>query len=150
MSFAFQGFGLGEFFKAQQRLTDILDAYFWGAFDVPSTFLSLGLTLENFSEEIDRLFDENSNPNSAILRSDNKLNVQQMLRVASHGALDAVNELENLLMVTELGCGERETWCRDFFIALQLSELEHMIVVLRDRFAFHAWKLRFIFKVLRK
>lgn len=149
MSFAFQGFGLGEYFKAQQKLTDILGVYFWGVFDAPSVFLSLGRTLEDLSEEIEHLFDENSNPNSATLRSDNRLNVQQMLRVASHGLLDAVRALETLLQLTEIG-RDKEGWCYTFFAALRLSGLEQNVVLLDEKFAFQAWKLKHFFKSLRK
>lgn len=71
-------FGFGEFFKAQQKLQDILEACFLGVFDAPSSFLSLARTLEYLADGIEHLFDENSNPNSAILRSDNKQNAQQV------------------------------------------------------------------------
>lgn len=147
MSFGFQGFGLGEFFKAQQKLTDILDAYFWGIFDAPSAFLSLGQTLSEFSEEIDHLFDENSNPNSAILRSDNRLNIQQILRIASHGVLYVVGELENLLQVTS---DNKQDSSRDLFIALGASGLWPKIVDLNDKLAFQTWKLKLFFRVSRK
>lgn len=147
MSFAFQGFGLGEFFKAQQKLTDILDVYFWGIFDAPSAFLSLGHILGDFSEEIDRLFDENSNPNSAILRSDNRPNIQQILRITSHGVLDIVNELENVLQVT--GDNKQDS-LQDLFAALEVSELQSTIVDLNNKFAFQTWKLKLFFRISHK
>lgn len=146
MSFAFQGFGLGEFFKAQQKLTDILDVYFCGIFDAPSAFLSLGHVLGDFSEEIDHLFDENSNPNSAILRSDNRPNIQQILRIASHGVLDIVNELESALRVT----GDKQDSLQDLFAALEVSGLQPAIVDLNNKFAFQTWKLRLFFRISRK
>lgn len=147
MSFAFQGFGLGEYFKAQQKLTDIVDAYFWGIFDAPSAFLSLGQTLDEFSEEIDHLFDENSNPNSAILRSDNRSNIQQILRIASHGVLDVVGKLENLLQVTN---NNRQDSSRDLFIILETSGLRPTIVDFNDKLAFQTWKLKLFFRICRK
>lgn len=147
MSFAFQGFGLGEYFKAQQKLTDILDTYFWGISDAPFAFLSLGQTLDEFSEEIDHLFDENSNPNSAILRSDNRPNIQQILRIASHGVLDVVGKLENLLQVTG---DNRQDSSRDLFITLEVSGLRPTIVDLNDKLAFQTWKLKLFFRTSRK
>lgn len=147
MSFAFQGFGLGEFFKAQQKLTDILDIYFYGIFDAPSAFLSLGHVLGDFSEEIDHLFDENSNPNSAILRSDNRPNIQQILRIASHGVLDIVNELESVLRAT--GDNKQDS-LQDLFAALEVSGLQPTIVDLNNKFAFQTWKLRLFFRISRK
>lgn len=148
MSFAFQGFGLGEFFKAQQKLTDILDLYFWGIFDAPSAFLLLGHTLGDLSEEIDHLFDENSNPNSAILRSDNRPNIQQILRVASHGVLDVVNELENVLRIP--GDNNKQDSSPDLFLALEASGLRPTIIDLNSKFAFQTWKLKLFFRISRK
>lgn len=153
MSFAFQGFGLGEFFKAQQKLTDILDVYFWGIFDAPSAFLSLGRTLGDLSEEIDRLFDENSNPNSAILRSDNRPNIQQILRVTSHGVLDTVDELENLLRIAS--GDKKQDWSspssrEDLFVALESSGLRPKVAGLNNKFAFQTWKLKLFFRISRK
>lgn len=141
---------MGEFFKAQQRLTNILAVYFLGVFDAPSAFLSLGHSLENLLEEIDRLFDENSNPNSSILRPDNRLNVQQMLRVTSHGVLDAVEELENLLNSLDASQARQGGSTAGFLTALQPFGIEQMAVSLRTKFDFLAWKLKLFFRALRK
>lgn len=153
MSFAFQGFGLGEFFKAQQKLTDILDLYFCGVFDASSAFLALGHTLGDLSEEIDHLFDENSNPNSSILRSDNRPNIQQILRVASHGVLDVVNELEGVLRIPGGGGGGgggKQASPPDLFRVLEASGLRPTIFDLNQKFAFQTWKLRLFFRISRK
>jgi hypothetical protein len=149
MSFAFQSFGLGEFFKAQQRLSDALVHFFLGLVDAPSCFITLGRQLEVLNDAIDRLLDENSNRNSAILRMDNKLEAQQMLRVASHGLLDALTDLEKILESVKDDVEELR-WGTNPVADLRIASLEKHWNVFMEKFSFQTWKLDLLYKSLRR
>ncbi|RPA79320.1 hypothetical protein BJ508DRAFT_308424 [Ascobolus immersus RN42] len=149
MSFAFQSFGLGEFFKAQQRLSDALVHFFLGLVAAPSCFITLGRQLEILNDGIDRLLDENSNRNSAILRMDNKLEAQQMLRVASHGLLDALTDLEKVLELIRDDVDELR-WGTNMVADLRIASLEKHWKAFTEKFSFQSWKLDLLYKSLRR
>lgn len=150
MSFAYQGFGFGEFFNAQQKLQEILEACFLGVFDAPSNFLSLARTLEGLADRIERLFDENGNPNSSILRAENKPPAQQMLRIASHGLIDSLKQLERAIPIQTASHDPLGMRGHNIVMHLRLSGEESLLGVLNEKFRFQTWKLDLFFKVLRK
>ena len=119
-------------------------------FDAPSNFLSLARTLEGLADRVERLFDENGNPNSAILRSENKPPAQQMLRIASHGLIDALKELEMVVPVHEAKQESVEMRGYSIVMHLRISGEEERLLTLTEKFAFQTWKLDLFFKVLRK
>lgn len=149
MSFAFQSFGLGEFFKAQQRVSDTVRDYFLGIIDAPSGFLSLGRTLQHLNDGIDRLFDENSNRGSAVLRADNKLAAQQLLRVSSHGLLDTLDELEKVLGGIEEDISQLR-WNSSPVARYRIAQAEKQFNSYNDKFLFQAWKLELLYRCLRR
>jgi len=119
-------------------------------FDAPSNFLSLARTLEGLGDRIERLFDENGNPNSAILRSENKPPAQQMLRIASHGLIDALKELEMVVPVQSAKQESVEMRGYSIVMHLRMSGEEERLLTLTEKFSFQTWKLDLFFKVLRK
>lgn len=149
MSFAFQSFGLGEFFKAQQRIEEILEEYFIGVLEAPSCYLDLGRSLQQLKDGIDRLLDENSNRNSAILRPDNKLAAQQMLRVASHGLIGVLDDFEKLLRGFEEDISNLK-WDHSTIARARVGQAERSWTVFKEKFTFQAWKLELLFRCLRR
>jgi hypothetical protein len=139
-----------QFFKAQQKLQEILEACFLGVFDAPSNFLSLARTLEDLADRIERLFDENGNPNSSILRSENKPPAQQMLRIASHGLIDSLKQLERAISIQTASRDPLEVRGYNIVMQLRLAGEESTLSVLTEKFKFQTWKLDLFFKALRK
>lgn len=139
-----------QFFKAQQQLRGILEACFLGVFDAPSNFLSLARTLEGLADRIERLFDENANPNSAILRLENKPPAQQMLRIASHGLIDCLRQLERAIPIEAAKQDPLEMRGYNIVMQLRLAGQDGVLNTLTQKFQFQTWKLDLFFKVLRK
>jgi hypothetical protein len=119
-------------------------------FDAPSNFLSLARTLEGLADRIERLFDENGNPNSAILRSENKPSAQQMLRIASHGLIDCLKQLERAIPIQTAKRDPLEMRGYNIVMHLRLAGEDSVLNALTEKFAFQTWKLDLFFKVLRK
>jgi hypothetical protein len=121
-----------------------------GVFDAPSNFLSLARTLEGLADRIERLFDENGNPNSSILRSENKPPAQQMLRITSHGLLDGLKRLERAIPIQTASREPLDMRGYNIVMHLRLAGEESTLSILTEKFKFQTWKLDLFFKVLRK
>ena len=93
------GQGLGEFYKAQLRISQLLTKTFYAPLLAPSQVLCLRDVLSNLLRISSRLLRENSNPGSGIFRSDNRGQANLLLKVASTGLVDALVELESLVEI---------------------------------------------------
>lgn len=119
-------------------------------FDAPSSFLSLGRSLESLADRIERLFDENGNPNSALLRAENKPPAQQMLRIASHGLLESLRQLETVIPIQQAKQDPLDLRGYNIVMHLRLAGEDKVLDILVEKFEFMIWKLDLFFKVLRK
>lgn len=152
MSFTFQSFSLGftEHVQLRDRITLILQTYFYGVIHAPCIFLSLGKEIENLRDFIEQLINENSNPNSAIFRSDNKLTAQRAVQLAIRGVDKSLSDVENTLRAAKANRGQTEKWWANFAKKLRFYGGDRNFLIALENFRYHTWAFSLVFRPLKK
>lgn len=151
--------GLGEFQIAQRHITSLLTETFPAPLLAPSQVLTLRNALVELSHLIPRLLIESTNPGSTILCTDDKAQLNLLLKVASAGLVDALKELEDLVKIQKDALDFSDLRWHNWVGALGMSKLLggendgddiSTLVGVRRRLEEVVWRLQCFFKVLTK
>lgn len=151
MSFSFQEFSPGstEHVQVRDRITSILQAYFYGVVYAPCIFLSLGKELERLRDCIEQIISENNNPNSVIFRSDNKLAAQKAVHLAIHGVHASLNDVENTLRTAKTHRGQTERWWTTFATMIRFNGGDKGFLDALENFRYHTWAFGIVLRILK-
>ena len=152
MSFVFQGFGVGlaEHVQAHERTNDILSTYLNGVIHAPCLILSLGRELDRLRSLLARIIDENNNPHSTILRTDNKIAAHQTLQLAVTGVNATLDDAENLLRSCRIHAAQPEKWWANFGVKMRFSGGDRGLLTALEDIGHHCWVFEVAYSVLRK
>lgn len=151
MSFAFQELSPGstEHVRVRDRITSILQAYFYGVIYAPCIFLSLGKEIERLRDFIDQVISENNNPNSLIFRGDNKLAAQKAVHLAIRGVHASLNDVESTLRTAKTHRGQTERWWTTFATAIRFNGGDKAFLVALENFRYHNWAFGIVLRTLK-
>lgn len=151
MSFAFQDLspGFAEHVRVQDRITSILQAYFYGVVYAPCIFLSLGKEIEVLRDCIEQVISESNNPNSLIFRSDNKLIAQKVAHLAIRGVHASLNDVENTLRASKTHRGQTERWWTTFATMIRFNGGDKGFLVALENFRYHTWAFGIVLRTLK-
>lgn len=149
MSFKFEGFGVGihQYIPAKENASSILREHFTDTAYAPSVYLFLGRELLRLSACLERLIDENNNPNSTLLRMDNKISAQQTLTFAARGLEDTLKDVKNLIEKAKVRKGLPPKWWATFS---RNAKTLKAFAEARENVSFHVWLLEMVFQTLKK
>jgi hypothetical protein len=116
----------------------------------PCIILSVGRELDRLRLLLGQIIDENNNPNSAVLRIDNKIAGHQALQLAVTGVNATLDDADNLLHSAKIHPGQTEKWWANYGAKMRFNGGERGFLNLLDDLRYHCWAFEVVYRVLKK
>ena len=147
----FEGFGVGltEHTQAYSRASHILEVYLHQVIHAPCLILSVRRELDRLRLLLKQIIDENNNPNSTILRPDNKIAGHQVLQLAVTGVNATLDNCDIQLRGGKIHPKQSEKWWANFGTRMRFDGGEKGFLNLLHDLRYHCWAFEVAYRVLR-